>query len=212
MFGGIIDEGSIYNRALSAGEIAAIYRAGSAGKCVAHIQCLPDSIATVAGTPVSFAAARLTLNDIDLDGYPLTVTAVTPHSVNGGTNTLARGIVTYNPPRNFAGLDSFLYTVSDGHGGSASGTVTVKVRSAQGPWQNLLFSPQVIGGHLVCGFGGIPGLTYTIESASSLNGPWSKVTNFTAPLTNQGLGEGVFQFQAPATTAMQFYRTVYPSY
>jgi hypothetical protein len=33
MFGGIIDEASIYNRALSADEIAAIYNAGSAGKC-----------------------------------------------------------------------------------------------------------------------------------------------------------------------------------
>ena len=33
MFGGIIDEPSIYNRALSAGEIQSIYNAGSAGKC-----------------------------------------------------------------------------------------------------------------------------------------------------------------------------------
>ena len=212
MFGGIIDEGSIYNRALLAGEIAAIYNAGSAGKCAPHIQCLPDSIATATNTPVSFAAARLTLNDIDLDGYALTVTAVTPLSANGGTNTLASGIVTYNPPPNFAGLDSFLYTVSDGHGGSASGTVTVRVGSAQGPSQNLLFSPKVTGGNLGFEFAGIPGLTYTIESTSSLNGPWSKVTNFTAPLTNQGPGEGVFQFQVPAATARQFYRTVYPSY
>jgi hypothetical protein len=34
MFGGLIDETSIYSRALSAGDIAAIYNAGSAGKCV----------------------------------------------------------------------------------------------------------------------------------------------------------------------------------
>ena len=33
MFGGIIDEPSIYNRALAASEIAAIYNVGSAGKC-----------------------------------------------------------------------------------------------------------------------------------------------------------------------------------
>jgi Concanavalin A-like lectin/glucanases superfamily/Immunoglobulin domain len=33
MFGGIIDEVSIYSRALSSSEIAAIYNAGSAGKC-----------------------------------------------------------------------------------------------------------------------------------------------------------------------------------
>ncbi len=142
----------------------------------------------------------------------LAVTAVTPLSANGGTDTLASGIVTYNPPPNFAGLDTFLYTVSDGHGDSASGIVTVKVGSVQGLPQNLLFSPQFIGGKLGFQFAGIPGLTYTIESASNLNGPWSKVINFTAPLTDQGLGEGVFQFQAPAATDRQFYRTVYPSY
>ncbi len=34
MFGGIIDEASLYNRALSPDEIAAIYNAGAAGKCV----------------------------------------------------------------------------------------------------------------------------------------------------------------------------------
>lgn len=213
MFGGLIDEVSLYNRALSTGEIAAIYNAGAAGKCVLHIQCLPDSIATATNTPVSFASAKLTLNDIDLDGYALTVTAVTPLSVNGGACcAVASGIVTYNPPPNFTGLDSFLYTVSDGHGGSASGTVAVTVGPAQGPAQNLLFRPQVIGGNLAFGFGGIPGVSYTIESAPSLNGPWSKVTNLTAPLTNQRHGEGVFQFQTPAATAMQFYRTVYPSY
>ncbi len=32
-FAGLIDEPSVYNRALSAGEVAAIYNAGSAGKC-----------------------------------------------------------------------------------------------------------------------------------------------------------------------------------
>jgi hypothetical protein len=212
MFGGMIDEGSIYNRALSAGEIAAIYNAGSAGKCVPRIQCLLARIATAINTPVSVAAASLAVNDIDLGGYALTVTAVNPLSATGGANTLASGIVTYNPPPNFAGHDSFLYTVSDGHGGSASGTVTVNVGSAQSPPQNLLFSPRVIGGTLGFEFAGIPGLTYTIESSSSLNGPWSKVTNLTAPLTNQGAGEGVFQLQVPAATARQFYRTVYPSY
>jgi hypothetical protein len=48
-----------------------------------------------------------------------------------------------------------------------------------------------MGRYLELEFAGIPGLTYTIESTSNLSGPWSKVTNFTAPLTNQGPGEGV---------------------
>jgi hypothetical protein len=41
MLDGLIDEVSIYNRALSAGEIAAIYNAGSAGKCLTP--CAPPS-------------------------------------------------------------------------------------------------------------------------------------------------------------------------
>jgi hypothetical protein len=42
MFGGMIDEVSIYNRALSPDEIAAIYNAGSAGKCLTTPQPICD--------------------------------------------------------------------------------------------------------------------------------------------------------------------------
>jgi alpha-tubulin suppressor-like RCC1 family protein len=40
-FAGIIDEASIYNRALASNEIAAIYNAGSAGKCTATSTAVP---------------------------------------------------------------------------------------------------------------------------------------------------------------------------
>jgi alpha-tubulin suppressor-like RCC1 family protein len=41
MFAGIIDEASIYNRALASNEIAAIYNAGSAGKCTTASLAVP---------------------------------------------------------------------------------------------------------------------------------------------------------------------------
>ena len=45
MFGGIIDEASIYNRALSTNEIVAIYNAGSAGKCSTSVSpAIPPTI------------------------------------------------------------------------------------------------------------------------------------------------------------------------
>lgn len=40
-FDGIIDEVSLYNRALSSNEVAAIYAAGSAGKCLGASACAP---------------------------------------------------------------------------------------------------------------------------------------------------------------------------
>ncbi|HEV2434713.1 MAG TPA: hypothetical protein VG077_01825, partial [Verrucomicrobiae bacterium] len=46
MFGGIIDEVSIYNRALSSNEIAAIYHAGTGGKCPPRPNLPPVADAT----------------------------------------------------------------------------------------------------------------------------------------------------------------------
>ncbi|MCX6928589.1 MAG: LamG domain-containing protein, partial [Verrucomicrobia bacterium] len=57
--GGLLDEAALYNRALSAVEIAAIYSAGSAGKCppgaAPSIIAQPVSQAVVAGSSVSLA-------------------------------------------------------------------------------------------------------------------------------------------------------------
>ena len=56
LFGGLLDEVSIYNRALSASEIAAIYNAGSAGKCaLAFITSQPQGQTAVVGSTVTFA-------------------------------------------------------------------------------------------------------------------------------------------------------------
>ena len=61
MFGGIIDEVSIYNRALSSNEIAAIYNAGSAGKCQVlappMIVNQPVSQTNLVGDTVNFSVA-----------------------------------------------------------------------------------------------------------------------------------------------------------
>jgi CSLREA domain-containing protein len=70
-------------------------------------------------------------NDTDADGDTLTITAVTQGAhgsvVNNGTN------VAYTPNANFFGSDSFTYTISDGHGGSDSATVTVTVKDSIPP-------------------------------------------------------------------------------
>ena len=173
----------------------------------------PDAITTASNTPVAFAAAKLALNDTDADNDPITVIGVSATSVAGGTVTFISGQVTYTPSAGFTGSDAFSYTISDGQGRTAVGTVTAAVGSGGGAALNLVFGPVMDGGDFVVRFAGIPGLTYTIEAASDLSGPWSKVSNLTAPTYDQGFGVGIFEFREPMNgNTTRFYRTVYPSY
>ncbi len=97
-----------------------------------------DAQTTAEDTQLVFAASTLTTNDVrgpaNEAGQTLTVTAVTSPTANGGTVSLAGGNITYNPPLNFIGDDTFTYTVTDdgttngvADPQSANGTVTVTV-------------------------------------------------------------------------------------
>ena len=81
-----------------------------------------DSASTVSPNA---AVIDLLSNDTDADGDALAVTATT--AVANGTLTRADGSVTYTPDAGFSGTDSFGYTLSDGKGGTASGSVTITV-------------------------------------------------------------------------------------
>ena len=74
-------------------------------------------------------AARTTAevlnNDYDPRGYAITVTAVT--QPQNGSATLSGGQVRYQPDAGFSGTDSFSYSISNGHGGTASAVVNVTV-------------------------------------------------------------------------------------
>src|SRR6185436_1504353 len=61
----------------------------------------------------------------------LTVASVTQGS-NGGTVTLVAGVVTYAPAANFAGTETFTYTIIDGNGGTAT-VVTVLATDSFAP-------------------------------------------------------------------------------
>jgi ELWxxDGT repeat protein/VCBS repeat-containing protein len=65
-------------------------------------------------------------NDYDVDGDPMTAALARPPT-NGTVSFNADGSFTYNPNFLFGGIDTFTYTVSDGHGGTATGTVTIDV-------------------------------------------------------------------------------------
>src|SRR2546427_3093347 len=83
---------------------------------------------TIAENSAAIAIAVLA-NDTDADADSLTVTTVGVPAY--GTATLnPDGTAAYTPAPNFFGGDSFTYTISDGQGGSATGTVNVTVTSA----------------------------------------------------------------------------------
>jgi hypothetical protein len=65
-------------------------------------------------------------NDTDTDGDSLIVTAVgTP--LHGIAALNASGTISYTPESNYNGSDAFTYSISDGHGGSATASVAVSV-------------------------------------------------------------------------------------
>jgi hypothetical protein len=66
------------------------------------------------------------LNDSDVEGDPLAVTGST-NGAHGTVSCLPGGTCTYVPAADYAGADSFSYTVSDGAGGTDTGTVSVGV-------------------------------------------------------------------------------------
>jgi len=64
-------------------------------------------------------------NDSDPDGDSITVQSVT--QPGNGTATNAGVDVSYLPHPNFHGIDTFTYTIADGHGGTSIAQVTVAV-------------------------------------------------------------------------------------
>lgn len=68
---------------------------------------------------------HLVENDIDIDGDELTVTFVSSPD-HGRTEERAAGWI-YLPDLNFNGTETLTYEISDGHGGTDTGTITINV-------------------------------------------------------------------------------------
>jgi hypothetical protein len=157
-------------------------------------------LVTTRRKPSILSVARLVADGTSGSRGPLTVTAVSPRSAQGGTVVMADGQITHTPPDSFVGLDSFTYTLFDGTG-SAEGTVQVTVTSENAPLQNSL-SIVNSGGDVFLEFTGIPGVDYVVQSASSPEGPWSDLSD---PLTADATGLVTYldsNLQSP-----EFYRT-----
>ena len=93
-----------------------------------------DTATTDEDSWVSVAAPGVLINDSDPDGDILAVAAVNTGGTLGAVAWYADGSFTYDPDGQFEYLsagnsttDSFTYTVSDGHGGTDTATVTITI-------------------------------------------------------------------------------------
>jgi hypothetical protein len=74
---------------------------------------------------VPITNAELTANASDIDGDPLTATALTIATGNGTLVDNGNGTWTYTPAANDASSVSFGYTIADGNGGTVAGSATL---------------------------------------------------------------------------------------
>lgn len=82
-----------------------------------------DSVSTPKNQVITFDPR---VNDTTLDGYALSIASVSTPA--HGSLAINSGVaLTYTPVNNYAGADSFTYTVSDGNGGSSTATVSMRV-------------------------------------------------------------------------------------
>ncbi len=123
-----------------------------------------DTVLTINADASNIVAGNVLFNDlagpptaIDEVGQVLSVTGVSTTSSQGGVVSFAAGVISYSPAANFNGSDTFTYTISDGAGGTATGTVTVNVAAVN--------DPPVAGSDSVVAF---KNLTTTLSSASLL--------------------------------------------
>jgi hypothetical protein len=166
----------------------------------------PDTVLRFAEGGVRVNVAILTSNDTVALYDELTVIEVSSNSAAGGVVSLDSPWVYYTPPAGNPASDTFTYTVSDGHCGTATGTVTVQIKK-DNP-QPLRFALARQGdGSLQLTFDGIPGDTYQLQYSESLSPPnWQVLSNQTAD------GFGALHFtDSPVTNApARFYRAVGP--
>ncbi|MEO6035817.1 MAG: cadherin-like domain-containing protein, partial [Verrucomicrobiota bacterium] len=142
----------------------------------------------------------LLANDTDVNGDVLSIVAVTNTSARGAYVMISGRYVFYTPASAIDVDDSFTYTLSDGQGGTATGTVSVNIGTTN---ETGRLSSIAAGSGSFYGAGNS---AYTVQYINDLSGTnWLILTNLT---TSAG---GLRAFADPGPLPSQrFYRVVYP--
>ncbi len=84
-----------------------------------------DSVSGTVNTPLTIDTSKLLSNDSDANGDALSISSVL--DATHGSVSLQNGAVVFTPDKDYVGDASFTYTISDGHGGTASASVSVTI-------------------------------------------------------------------------------------
>ena len=148
-------------------------------------------------------ASTLLANDVALN-VTLSILAVSPASRAGGMVVLSNDRISYTPSGNPA-TDSFTYTIGDGIGHTATGTVQVKIETAtNSPTSSFIYLLHEPGTISLLSFG-TPGQSYRLQCAPTLNGVWIDLATNTADAN--GFAS---RTDLSSQVGSAFYRTVSP--
>jgi len=161
-----------------------------------------DDQITTFGAEMRIDPGQLTANDTDPDGDAVTLVSVSPQSEAGGTVQFAGGAVIYIPPAQFAGGDSFTYTIKDTSGAVTTGVV--RLRTGAASRMELLTLEG--GTTLVLKITGAPNSSYQVLSSQDTR-TWVPVAQGTG--TSDGKGEAEFRVST-RSGRLEFYRVEWP--
>jgi uncharacterized delta-60 repeat protein len=142
------------------------------------------SVSTPWQTAASLSLGKLLAKAADADGDALSVTAAGPASAQGGTAVLG-GTLLYTPPTGFSGTDTFPVTITDAHGATVEGTVTVTVGpnpNAGGQGVNVP-TVTMVDGKAQLRFRAIPGTSYQIQRSIGDLNSWQDMVTLTTDST-----------------------------
>jgi len=165
----------------------------------------PSASSRNAGFSLKIAISSLAPNWSDPDGDTVTF-AGGVSSTNGATVTSDANYIYYSNPNNVT--DEIDYTISDGHGGTASGAIAVTIAGTSNNQTVNIVSQTLNGdGSITLQFAGIPNYTYWVEATTNLVTPvWVPISTNTAGPN----GQWIFTDTNATNYPSRFYRTQKP--
>jgi len=151
----------------------------SFGRIKVNRSPVPGPTLTFTNTPgaqLQIPIASLTAGASDPDGDAVTLSGINLTTTNGVTLVTNDTTIFYSNNANPA--DLFNFTISDGHGGSATGTVVIAASTT-----GQFISPPTVSASLVTlHFAGGPGLTYFLERSINLPPDWLTISTNIVPV------------------------------